>query len=38
VEYGKFLELARGGRYAIILPTIERNIPEINRLLREIFR
>lgn len=38
VEYGKFLELARGGRYAIILPTIERNIPEINRLLKEIFR
>lgn len=38
VEYGKFLELARGGKYAIIMPTIERNLPKINRMLNELFR
>lgn len=37
VEYGRILELGHGGRYSIIMPTIEANIGEIERLLRRIF-
>lgn len=36
--YGKFLELSNGGRYAIIMSTIERNLPELEELLKDIFR
>lgn len=38
IEYGKWLELAHGGRYAIIWPTIYRHLPELKRLLDGIFR
>jgi hypothetical protein len=38
VFYGKFLELAHGGKYAIIMPTIEKNLPELKRLLDSLFR
>lgn len=38
VDYGKWLELANGGKYAIIVPTIEANLPTIRRMLRELFR
>jgi hypothetical protein len=35
VYYGKYLELAHGGRYAIVMSTIERNLPTLERLLNE---
>ncbi len=38
VEYGKWLELANAGRYAIILPTIERNLPVLEKMLKDIFK
>lgn len=38
VVYGKFLELSRAGKYAVILPTIERNLPELQRMLDSLFR
>jgi len=38
VFYGKFLELSNGGRYAIILSTIERRLPQLERMLRDIFK
>jgi hypothetical protein len=38
VFYGKFLELAHGGKYAIIVPAIEKHLPELKRLLDGIFR
>ena len=38
VFYGKFLELSNGGRYAIIMSTIERNIPKLERMLQDLFR
>lgn len=38
IFYGKFLELANGGRYAIIWPTIEKYLPELRRLLDGIFK
>lgn len=36
VYYGVFLELAHGARYAVILPTIQRNLPEIERQLKRL--
>jgi hypothetical protein len=36
--YGEYLELAHGQKYAIIMPTIEQNLPELKRMLEEIFR
>jgi len=36
--YGKFLELSNGGRYAIIMSTIERNLPNLERSLQKIFK
>jgi len=36
VEYGKWLELANGGKYAIIMPTLRRNIPEIESALKRL--
>lgn len=36
--YGVFLELARGGKYAIIMPTIEALMPEIYALMQRVFQ
>lgn len=36
--YGKFLELARGGKYAVIMPTISANVPEISSALKRLLR
>lgn len=36
--YGKFLELSNGGRYAIIMSTIESNLPKLERMLQETFQ
>ncbi|MCG3208630.1 MAG: hypothetical protein FOGNACKC_02241 [Anaerolineae bacterium] len=38
IYYGIFLELARGGRYAIIVPTIEKHLPELKRMLDDLFK
>jgi hypothetical protein len=38
VYYGQFLELAHGQKYAIIMPTIEANLPELKRMLDELFK
>jgi len=38
VYYGKFLELAHGGRYAVIMSTIERNLPGLQKMLQDLFR
>lgn len=38
VYYGIFLELARGGKYAIVMPTIEKFMPEIKKMLDDLFR
>ena len=37
VEYGKFLELGNGMRYAIIVPTIQKMLPELEQELKRIF-
>lgn len=33
VFYGKFLETSNGGRYAVVMSTIERNLPKLERML-----
>lgn len=38
VFYGKFLELKNGGRYAIIMSTIEGNLPMLERMVQDIFK
>ena len=38
VYYGIFLERKHAGRYAIIWPTIEEHLPEIERMLKGIFK
>ena len=38
IEYGVYLELARGGRYAIIAPTMQRIYPMVERMLKALFR
>lgn len=38
VFYGQYLELSHGGRYAIIMSTIERRLPRLERQLKDIFR
>jgi hypothetical protein len=37
VFYGKFLELSNGGRYAIVMSTIENNLPKLERMVQEVF-
>ena len=37
VWYGKFLETRFGGRYAIVLSTMQRNLPRLERLVRDVF-
>jgi hypothetical protein len=37
VSYGIFLEVAHGGKYAIIMPTIEALMPEIYALMQSVF-
>lgn len=38
MEYSPFLELARGGKYAIIWPTIEQELPQLKAALKGILR
>ena len=38
VFYGKFLETSNGGRYAIIMSTMEQNFPKLERMIQDIFR
>jgi hypothetical protein len=38
VFYGKHLELSNGGRYAIIMSTLEKNMPVLERMVQDIFR
>lgn len=37
VEYGIYLEKRWGGKYAIIWPTIEQHLDQINQMLQGIF-
>ena len=38
VFYGKYLELCNGGKYAVVMSTIESNLPHLEKLLKETFR
>ena len=36
MEYGVYLELARGGQYAVIIPGIRRTVPRLKQQLKGI--
>lgn len=38
IEYGKWLELAHGGQYAVIMPTLEKNLPRLMKMLENLFK
>lgn len=38
VFYGKFLELSNGGQYAVVMSTIEQNLPALERMLQDTLR
>lgn len=38
VFYGKFLELSNGGRYAIVMSTLEKNLPKLERMLQDALK
>ena len=38
IDYGIWLELANGGRYAVIMRTMEAHLPQLKQLLDGIFR
>lgn len=38
VFYGKYLELSSGGTYAVVMSTIEKNLPGLERMLQDTFK
>lgn len=38
VFYGKYLETSHGGRYAVVMSTIERNLPKLERMLQDALK
>ncbi len=38
VFYGKFLELSNGGKYAIVMSTIEKNLGDLEKMVQAVFQ
>lgn len=38
IHYGRYLELNYAGKYAIIMPTLQRILPQLEKMLQGIFR
>jgi hypothetical protein len=38
VFYGKYLETSNGERYAVVMSTIETNLPNLERMVQDIFK
>lgn len=38
VFYGKYLELSNGGKFAVIMSTLEGNLPKLETLLQDTFK
>jgi hypothetical protein len=38
VYYGKYLELSNGGKYAVVMSTVERNVGVLERMLRDLLK
>jgi len=38
VFYGKYLELSNGGKFAVIMSTLEANLPKLETLLQDTFK
>ncbi len=37
IFYGKYLELGHGMKYAIIVPTLQRILPQLEKMLQDLF-
>lgn len=37
IDYGVYLELAHGGRYGVVMRTIESHLPQLHAMLNDIF-
>lgn len=38
VYYGKYLETSNGGKYAVVMSTIEKNLPKLERMLADALK
>ena len=38
VYYGKFLETSNGGRYAVVMSTLERILPGLERMVQDVLK
>jgi hypothetical protein len=38
VFYGKYLETSNGGRYAVVMSTLEKNLPQLERMLQDALK
>jgi hypothetical protein len=38
VFYGKYLETSNGERFAVVMSTIEKNLPNLERLVQDVFK
>ena len=38
VFYGKYLELSNGGRFVIIMSTLEKNLSSLERMIRDVLK
>ena len=38
VYYGKYLELDHGGRYAVVMSTMEHNLPTLEKMLKSLLK
>jgi hypothetical protein len=38
VFYGKYLELSNGGTHAVVMSTIEENLPMLERMLQDTLK
>lgn len=38
VFYGRFLETSNGGRYAVVMSTLEKNLPQLERMLQDALK
>lgn len=38
VFYGKYLETSNGGIYAVVMSTLEKNLPSLERMIQDVLR
>lgn len=38
VFYGKFLETSNGGKYAVVMSTLEKNLPRLEQMIQDVLK